>query len=73
MYPSNNTSTKESFTVSNGWNETYKLPARSFKRTVCLFWQQGIRDKIGNKGGEDLYLQNILKWKQREKILSSNC
>ena len=57
---------KESFTVFSGWNETDKLPAYSLEITVCLFWQQGIRKRIGNKGGEDVYLTKRFIWKQVE-------
>ena len=64
---------KESFTVSGGWNKIYKLPAYSLKRTVWLFQQQGIKGRIGNKGGEDLYLTKCFIWKQRETFLSNNC
>ena len=45
---------KESLTVSS--NETDKLPAHPSERTVCLFRQQGKKERIGNKGGEDLIL-----------------
>ena len=55
-----------SFAVSSGWNRTYNLPAHSLERTVCLFPQQGISKKIGNKGGEELYLTKrfIMKTKK---------
>ena len=36
---------RESFTVYSGWNETYKLPAHSWERTVCLLRQPRIGAK----------------------------
>ena len=50
--PSNNISKKESFTVYSCRNQTYKRPAHSLERTVCLTRQQQIRERIGNKGGK---------------------
>ena len=47
---------KESLTVSSSCNETDKLPAHPSERTVCLLRQQGKKERIGNKGGEDLIL-----------------
>ena len=64
---------RDSFAVSSGWNETYKVPAHSLERTVCLFRQQRIKKIKGNKGGEDLYLTKRFIWKQRETFLSNNC
>ena len=70
---SSNISKKESFTVSSGCNETYKLPAHSLERTVNLSRQQEIRERKGGEGGEDLYLTKRFIWKQRVSFLAKNC
>ena len=53
------------------------LPAHSSGRTVCLFRQQGIRERIGNKSGEDPCLAKRFIMKTKENIfikqLLSNC
>ena len=54
---------KESSTVSSDWNKTYKLLAYSLERTACLFQQQGAKERIGNKGVNDLYLTKFFIWK----------
>ena len=53
------------------------LPAHSLERTVCLFQQQGVREKIGNKGEEDLHLTKYFTIKTKRNVfikqLLCNC
>ena len=65
------------FTAYSCGNETYKRLAHLLDRTVCLFRQQEIRERVGNKGREDLYLtiRFIMKIKRNIfiKQLLTNC
>ena len=51
---------KEFFTVSSSWNETYKLPAHSLERTICLFWKHGIGTEWEIRAGKIFIWQNVL-------------
>ena len=45
-----------------------KLPAQPLEIKVCLFRQQGIRERIGNEGREDLYLTKPFIMKTKRNI-----
>ena len=53
------------------------MSTHSLERTVYLLRQQAIREKIGNKGGKDLYLTKRFIMKTKKNIfikqLPSNC
>ena len=53
------------------------MNTHSLERTVYLLRQQAIRERIGNKGGKDLYLTKRFIMKTKKNIfikqLLSNC